>query len=471
MKKARYITMTLLLLSLLFIISQMSPLYDVIRVDEDIFGQLGLLILNGGTPYIDLFDHKGPIIFFIYAFGELIHFSYGVFILQVLNLLLSFFIWYKSARLICNRKNAVIASFCSAMLFLAYIEGGAVTEEFNILPVSIPLYFYVKAYKKGSFTLSRFAYLISGVCIGFCLMTRMNNMVLIAGLALYLVVLHLVCKEYKELLKALTFVILGIALLFLPILAFFYAKAGNDGLYQLYFGTLAMNLEYMLNYKVEGLSQARNTIIFAPFVLICCLAAFKYFRDKDLIRPLGLSFLIGMATMGGALYRHYFVVLVPVAFFAMVILMRTFDKRVTFGLILLCCCPLAYSLSLSVASICRGDNRVDFTDADRVFGKMQNKESVYNYNAKELGFSLLLRSGYTQCNRVFLPFQLQVSATLAEQEKNSLERIAPRWVFLERGGAVDATDRDFIESNYSLFDSISVRNYPLMYVYERSKED
>lgn len=469
MQRFLFSSICFIFFAILLIQSIMSPLYDSIRIDQNVFSQMGLMIIDGGTPYIDLFDHKGPIIFFIYALGEFLNLKYGVFFLQVLNLSIVFYIWYRIASLLCIHKYASIASICAMALLLAYTEGGAATEEFNILPISIPLYFYIKGYKNNSFSLSGVEYLITGVCIGVCLMTRMNNMAIIAGLALYLLGCHLIKKRFKELGKAITLVFAGVVIWALPILGYFYYKAGLEGLYQLYFGTFAMNFEYMANYKVLGISWIRNVILFAPFILLAFLATFRYSKDKDLIIPLLLSLLIGTITMGTNMYRHYFVVLVPIAFLAMIILLRKESLRLSASVSVLCVIPLFYALHLSASTIYSGENCTDFSDADRVFAKMQYKEKVYNYNTKELGFSILQRYGYYQCNRVFLPFQLQVSPTLAKQEENSLEMCNPQWILLEKGGITKVADMDYMDANYALFDSIAVKSYPLMYVYERNE--
>lgn len=459
----------LIFFAILLAQSIMSPLYDSIRIDQNMFSQIGLLIIEGGTPYIDLFDHKGPIIFFIYALGEFLNLKYGVFSLQVINLSITFYTWYKTASLLCLHKYASIASICAMALLLAYTEGGAATEEFNILPISIPLYFFIKGYKNDNFFLSIAEYFITGVCVGVCLMTRMNNMSIIAGLAIYLLGCHLINKRFKELGKAIAFVFIGVVVSILPILGYFYYKAGIEGLYQLYFGTFAMNFEYMANYSVPGVSWIRNTVLFAPFILLAFLATFKYSKDKDLIIPLLLSLLIGTITMGSSMFRHYFVVLVPMAFFALIILLRKDSLSILISAYVLCVIPLFYALSLSASTIYKGENRTDYSDADRVFSQMQHKESVFNYNTRELGYSLLQRSGYYQCNRVFLPFQLKVSPTLAKQEENSLERCNPYWILVEKGGTINEKDRDFIDSFYSKYDSIFIYNYPLMYVYKSNR--
>jgi hypothetical protein len=49
-----------LLLSLLYI-----PKYNEMQADKEIFRYVGVVILKGGVPYRDVFDHKPPLIFFL----------------------------------------------------------------------------------------------------------------------------------------------------------------------------------------------------------------------------------------------------------------------------------------------------------------------------------------------------------------------------------------------------------------------
>ena len=68
-----------------------SPLYNRIGFDSEIFKIMGIGILEGKVPYRVLFDHKGPVIFFITALGQL--FSpgrTGLFLLRTVSLSCAF---------------------------------------------------------------------------------------------------------------------------------------------------------------------------------------------------------------------------------------------------------------------------------------------------------------------------------------------------------------------------------------------
>jgi len=76
-------------LSLLFVVVvcillslQFCPRYDLMSDDKDVFRYAGMLMLKGGTPYQDMFDHKPPLIFFL-NFGGLAMGSWGLWLLDL----------------------------------------------------------------------------------------------------------------------------------------------------------------------------------------------------------------------------------------------------------------------------------------------------------------------------------------------------------------------------------------------------
>src|SRR5688500_4631725 len=59
-----------------------SPLFVGYGYDREVFRYFGMLIYNGGIPYVDAFDHKPPVIYFLYFFGHLFHAGpWGAFII------------------------------------------------------------------------------------------------------------------------------------------------------------------------------------------------------------------------------------------------------------------------------------------------------------------------------------------------------------------------------------------------------
>ena len=117
---------TILLISfcmLLFFSTSTSPLYENYYEDDSaIFILMGKAIVNGSVPYRDIFDHKGPILFWIQALGQLLwEGRNGIFIIQLLMLTITNIILYKIASFFCNKKHAIISVIVSMGIFSLFI--------------------------------------------------------------------------------------------------------------------------------------------------------------------------------------------------------------------------------------------------------------------------------------------------------------------------------------------------------------
>lgn len=82
-----------LLLSLAF-----CPPFDAIISDKEFFRYTGMVILKGGVPYRDFFDHKTPLIYFINAAGLLLG-SWGLWLISTAFALVISFLFYR----LCQR--------------------------------------------------------------------------------------------------------------------------------------------------------------------------------------------------------------------------------------------------------------------------------------------------------------------------------------------------------------------------------
>ena len=110
-----------------------SPLYNRIGFDSAIFKIIGIGILEGKVPYRDLFDHKGPVIFFINALGQLISPGRaGLFLLQTVSLSCAFVLIYKISRLFSSVKKSAAIALLIGLFMTALGVGGNQVEEWEL---------------------------------------------------------------------------------------------------------------------------------------------------------------------------------------------------------------------------------------------------------------------------------------------------------------------------------------------------
>ena len=73
---------------------------------------IGKAMKEGKIVYKDIFDHKGPILFFIQMIGQYIcDGRFGIFLLQILALFISNIFLYKSACFFTTNKKALLSIF------------------------------------------------------------------------------------------------------------------------------------------------------------------------------------------------------------------------------------------------------------------------------------------------------------------------------------------------------------------------
>ena len=91
---------------------------------------MGKVILQGGMPYRDAFDHKGPLMYLINALGLLISPKYGVWLLELATVFVVLLFVYKLARMLeCTPLTSGVAVVLSMLSMFNYFNWGNVTEE------------------------------------------------------------------------------------------------------------------------------------------------------------------------------------------------------------------------------------------------------------------------------------------------------------------------------------------------------
>jgi hypothetical protein len=114
---------------ILICISNNSPILPQIDIDSEVFKYAGRALDNGFLPYLDFFDHKGPIIFLLNYIGIKLHIDYGVFFLEIISLTIVFYLFF------CLETSSIGRLF--VFLILIYLinnsyDGGNLTETYAL---------------------------------------------------------------------------------------------------------------------------------------------------------------------------------------------------------------------------------------------------------------------------------------------------------------------------------------------------
>ena len=438
-----------------------SPFYQLDGCDSVIFKTMGLAILQGKTPYIDIFDHKGPVLYLINALGQwMIPGRYGILLLQVLSLTITMVFLYKISRLFINGFLSFFWLFVSICIMGVFFEGGNLTEEWNLPYLVIPLYYAMAYFSKEREKLHPIKYsLIYGLCFGMAFFIRPNDAVAqVGGVVTGVTIWLFYRKEFKNMLRSILFFFIGFMVIFIPIVSWYGLKGA---LGDLYYGLLRFNAIYSegLLHLVRSVNSRDKIKFFMFFVaLLVMIYNSSYKQLLVLLLPI-LSFVV--VFKGTRLYPHYYIVVVPYFLLFFVFLCLQKNKS-----IIICSIAVFFASHIDTLKMARKTpktkieyainvmkNGVEeskfYKETDKLLQYVPNEKrcKLWNYNLN-FDLALLWHQGLIQANKVPLFSMYQVDKKLKEED--SIIKKSPEYVLFSEDHPKDSSDYVFILNNYDI---------------------
>ena len=223
-----------------------SPLYPNYKAkDSSFFLVMGREWLGGLIPYKDLWDQKGPAIFFVNLLGFMLTGNkYGVLIIQILFATISAFFIYKILRRSMGELWSVLGACLGIIVFSCNYEGGNLLEEYINPFLIICMYFitdWIHKKSKEKPDHNPLCALFYGITFGLCVMSRVTNSIAVCIAILFIIIYLCANKAWGNLLRNAIAFICGTALVIVPFMIYF---AINDCTYDFWYGTILFNLSY-----------------------------------------------------------------------------------------------------------------------------------------------------------------------------------------------------------------------------------
>ena len=223
------------------VVSACSPLFPFNPWDDaNCFFTLGRGIIHGLVPYRDLYEQKGPLLYFIYALAALISEKsfIGAWIAEcMIASLFAVFSW-KTLKLFTEPPKFAI-SVMPLFLGLTYstrlFNFGGNAEELCFPLLTIAFYFGLKAIVKGTSLPSKTEALICGVILGALFWIKYTFIGFMIGFCLYILIVAIRQKEFKMLWSLVWRFLAGFVILSAPILIYFVANNALSCLWEAYF--------------------------------------------------------------------------------------------------------------------------------------------------------------------------------------------------------------------------------------------
>ena len=439
-----------------------TPLFYYAALDSEMFQNIGMAILRGKIPYVDLFDHKGCILFLINAICIGLNKTWGLWLVQCAHFCLNFYLWIKIIRLFTPKFSVLYLSVTMFFILEAYFSEGNLSEEWSLLFIGMPIYWSVKAISRHRLLPAKHLFYI-GLCIGMVTFIRVNNILLIIGYLVWFLWIAIRLKLYIYIGKGIALIALGILLPTAACILYFFMKGGVAGVDGLWLGTFGFNMEYMQKYNSSvPLSLQFELLSYAPTVMMAFLSLLCIKSDRNQILPLLFSYGIGLFFVGQTLFRHYFIVFVPLYVVTLAEICKMKYSCALQMMVLLTFVGASWKpIKRYVSHFTSGrESRVKMrcVQFENMISKIPAEERtcIWNYNGQEV-MDAIVDADIVQCNRIIIPFHLDISEKLANAERNKILKVRPQWILVNRKYVIwDLVDREFIEKNYIPVDSTCV---------------
>lgn len=218
--------------------SKSSFLYPINDwVDANDYHTIGKSILYGYVPYRDLFDHKGPILYFLHAFNGFVSFRsfVGIYILEIISCFLFLKFSYNSISLFSNRNAIAIMPVVAFVIYSAWcFEQGDSAEEFCLPALAYGLWVGLKCTKNASL-LSKKDGIFVGLCIGWIFWIKYSILGFYVGFCLFFAAYCIYKRQIRELAVNMKNIAAGFILISIPVIFYFVWNGAVGDLIQVYF--------------------------------------------------------------------------------------------------------------------------------------------------------------------------------------------------------------------------------------------
>lgn len=228
--------------ALLLKYSTSSPLYFMnLWVDTNANMTVARGILNGIVPYRDLFEQRGPWLYFIYALCSMIKGStsfFGVYLYEVFCTAVFLFVSWKLLKVYSEASSQLFVITSPIFLWLllrapSFGLGGS-PEELCLPALSITFYILLKSLHDDR-TLTFRQGIWIGLCAGYVFWIKYNMIGFFAGGGIVSLAAYAEKSQWKEIRNVLLGVFSGVGIMTLPVMIYFASNHALADLFRVYF--------------------------------------------------------------------------------------------------------------------------------------------------------------------------------------------------------------------------------------------
>lgn len=316
----------------LAICSKSSPLYPMNDwVDVHCYLTVGKGMLNGLIPYKDLYEQKGPVLYFIYAVVALFNEKsfWGQYLLEVFTFCLFLFYSAKIAELYLGKsiyRQLVITVLAYTVVSAKSFSHGGSVEQMCLFFFSYGLYTVLCACHNNR-KLTFGEALSNGIFAGMAFWIKYTMVGFYFGLALFVLFWYMRnIRNYKILLQTIGQFLLGVCIVSAAVLVYFAIVGAISDLFTCYFynnlflypSQSSESIFKMVLDKVDSALKYNLLVRFWIIIGFSFLLIYAKERTLDLIAVISSYFGLVFTTYLGKGYLYYALVLSAYTTFGMI---------------------------------------------------------------------------------------------------------------------------------------------------------
>jgi len=308
---------------------------------------MGKAMMNGRVLYRDIFDHRGPLLYFLYGLAYIISNTtfLGVFIFEVISFSFFLFFSFKILSLYIDKEYALIAIplLAVAVLNLKSFAHGGSPEEFCLPFIAISLFGLIN-YLKNDYPnpISNRWLSINGFIAGCVLWIKFSLLGFWFGWIVSILIVMLINKQVSIALKASLLFFLGMVAATLPWILYFGINHSIAEWINSYF---LINLQSYTDYK-EATALIPNLryipikffghLLLNPIIVGHLYLGFYVFLTNkkfvpEFLKKLSISLcflLLSITVFGfGQSYTYYFLIFSPFIIFGFIVMLTLVNQK------------------------------------------------------------------------------------------------------------------------------------------------
>lgn len=322
-KEALYLAFVLLALAAgafcIVMASTLNPWsVQLTHLDSAVWISRAIEMKQGAVLYRDVWDHKGPVLFFIECLGLTLtpHSLTGIWILEWAAILITLWFFYKTARLyVKNKAAAVSAALISIVPLARFYQQGNCVEEWALPFMGASVYIFVRFFQTKVLKLWQVG--VTGFCAMACFFLN-GNLISVWAAFVPLTALYLMIKKrWKDLGLCAAAFLLGALAVFVPVFLYLTAGGAFGDFLNAYFG---FNEGYIAGvgirdyyYSIMEFIYKDNWFLYVHLAFLVLLLH-QLFHKKVSWEWLWFVYVgvsLVLLSMSGRRYIHYGIQLVP----------------------------------------------------------------------------------------------------------------------------------------------------------------